>query len=176
MVAIKVTSYLILYLFLIAAAVSDLTRMKISNRLILLGLLSAIPLSLMQGGIIQIFRMIPNILFPVILLYPLFRWGVLGAGDIKLFSLIGGFYNFKELVSCIGYSFVSGALISCALLLLQERFREGICKGFSCLIRLLQGEKVDFGDLDSGRYMHFSIAILIGALLSMMHNAGGLGM
>lgn len=168
MVAIKVTNYLILYLLLIAAAVSDLTRMKISNRLIFLGLISAIPLSLMQGGVLQVFRRIPNILFPMILLYPLFRFRILGAGDIKLFSLIGGFYNFNQLLSCIGYSFVSGAVLACALLLTQKRFRDGICTGFSCLIRLLQGERVDFGNLDNGRYMHFSIPILMGAVLSLV--------
>lgn len=135
---------LIAYVLVIIAVGMDLKRMKISNRLIFIGLGIALVRRVLCEGILGVLTWGFQISFPVIVLYLLFLVGVLGAGDIKLFSLIGGLVNFKILLWCIGYSFVIAAVISLGMLLfyvIRER-RIGLHK------------------------MHFSIAILLGLVIS----------
>ena len=82
-------SELTLYTIVIMAVVQDLQSMKISNRLILAGLVLSLVFGIILGRAPQILYILGNIFFPVIVLYLLYLLGVLGAGDIKLFSVIG---------------------------------------------------------------------------------------
>ena len=90
-----------LLVILAAAVIQDFMYMKISNRLILMGVLFSLAFGFMTGGLKQIIFVLANVSFPVIVLYLLYLLGVLGAGDIKLFSIIGGFTNFRLLISCM---------------------------------------------------------------------------
>ena len=89
-----------LLVILVAAVVQDFMYMKISNRLILMGILFSLAFGFMTGGLRQVLYVLVNISFPVFVLYLFYLLGVLGAGDIKLFSIIGGFTNFKLLTGC----------------------------------------------------------------------------
>ena len=97
----QTASMLTLYMILFTAVIQDFMCMKISNRLILMGLFCSIAFGISIGGVPQIIYILWNISFPVIILYLLYVLGILGAGDIKLFSVIGGFTNFKTLTDCI---------------------------------------------------------------------------
>lgn len=109
----------ILYGFVIAAVIMDLRSGKISNRLILIGIGVALIRRLLQEGGVGLLTGALQISFPVIILYLFFLLGALGAGDIKLFSLVGGFVNFRELVACIIVAFILGAIWSFVKLLLK---------------------------------------------------------
>ena len=103
---------MIVYGFVIAAVVTDLRSGKISNRLILTGLGVALIHRLLQEGSAGLLTGVIQISLPVIILYLFFLIGALGAGDIKLFSLIGGFVTFEELNICVITAFVLGAIWS----------------------------------------------------------------
>ena len=62
--------------------------MKISNRLIVCGLIWGLVLKIWGNGYVGILYFILNITIPVVLLFLLFQMHALGAGDIKLFSLV----------------------------------------------------------------------------------------
>lgn len=99
-------------LFLIGIAViQDLHREKIPNALILFGWSTAIIYTVYEEGLRGILPLLVRITVPIILLFLLYRIRALGAGDIKLFSVIAGFLQLKELAVCIVASFVAGALI-----------------------------------------------------------------
>ena len=66
---IRVTSILTLYVLLTVAVIQDFRHMKVSNRLILVGLGLGTFFQLIQNGPIAIVRVLPNIIFPVIILY-----------------------------------------------------------------------------------------------------------
>ena len=102
----------ILYGFVTAAVIMDLRFRKISNRLILTGLCMGLIRRLLLEGSAGLSAGVIHILLPVIFLYLLFWIGVLGAGDIKLFSLIGGFVNLRELTTCVMAAFVIGGIWS----------------------------------------------------------------
>ncbi len=124
----KILIVLLLLLFL--AAVLDFYRGKIPNLLILIGC---------GYGMIRllyyrdVFKSIPGILFPVVVLYPLYKIGVIGAGDIKLFSMLGFYFTFIETTFCIFLSFVLGAMVSVVSFIRYENFLERMAYLFSYL-------------------------------------------
>ena len=84
---------IVLVLLLLLAAVWDYYRGKIPNALVLIGCGYGTIRLLLLG---EILRFIPGIVSPVIVLFPLYKIGVLGAGDIKLFSVLGFYFPFMD--------------------------------------------------------------------------------
>ena len=73
---------LVLLAILGVAVVLDYRFLRISNRLILFGIVLAICLHLAVYGLEGIVSVLWNISFPVIVLYLFYLVGALGAGDI----------------------------------------------------------------------------------------------
>ena len=57
-----------------------------------------------------------GLLVPILILGILFIFRMLGAGDIKLLSVIGSMIGPTKILNCISYSFLIGAVISAALI------------------------------------------------------------
>ncbi len=127
---------------LVLAVVEDFREMKISNRLIAFGLILGLALRIMGEGGAGIVHFLVNISIPVILLFLLFQMRALGAGDIKLFSVAGGFLTMRQLLYVMLAAFFSAALIGLGKLLYQKK-AAGIFRHQRTLI-------------------HFSTSILIG--------------
>jgi len=154
---------IVAYVLLLIAVGMDVRSMRISNRLILIGLAYSLIQRFICDGMGGFLTGLILISLPVILLYLLFLAGALGAGDIKLFSLIGGFINLKELMWCIGFAFLFGAMFSLMKMLYLNTFfssMENVSRYVKCI---LQGERQKYQpkSLKDGR-IHFSIAILCG--------------
>ncbi len=107
-------------LLLITAVAMDVRKGRISNRLICLGTISGILIRIWESGIEGLILSVIQIFIPVIVLFLLFLMRALGAGDIKLFSLIGSIWNLKVLCSCMFFSFLAGAVMSLAKLLYHK--------------------------------------------------------
>ena len=78
---------------LTAAAASDIRTEKIDNRWILAGIAAGAVLSLAGAWPLGFSRMAAGMLLSAALLLPVFLIQGLGAGDIKLFMLIGWYYG-----------------------------------------------------------------------------------
>ena len=109
--------YLTLLGLLCFAVYTDMTRTKISNRLIVSGLILALIFRIAEEGGSGALVYMMNISIPVIFLYVLFQLHALGAGDIKLFSMIGAFISTQELVWVVAASFIIGAVLGLLKLL-----------------------------------------------------------
>lgn len=117
-------------MWLAAACFFDYRRDKIPNALIGLGMLTGI---LYQG---YLFRAVPLqfitavglLLFHtaiiIVVFYPLFKLGMLGAGDVKLFCLLACFLQGRECVVCIVGSLLIAAFVGTGKLLVQENLAE----------------------------------------------------
>lgn len=136
---------MILLGLLSCAVYTDMTSAKISNRLIVSGLIMGFLYQIFWNGESGILCFAVNIVVPVILLYLLFQMHVLGAGDIKLFSMLGAFLSIEELLKLIVLSFLAGAVM-------------GICK----LTYLFVFQRKKPGKLTQ---IHFSPAIFIAYIL-----------
>jgi len=93
----------------------------------------------------------------------LFLAGALGAGDIKLFSLIGGFVNWKELMWCIVFAFIFAAVFSVVKMLYYRTFFLSIKNGLWYFYGLFKGDRGSYlSKLGEKGQIRFSIAILLG--------------
>ena len=104
-------AYLILLGLLACAVYTDMTQTRISNRLIVLGLMIGLFFRIKTEGSVGFLFYTVNIFIPVILLYLLFQMRALGAGDIKLFSMIGAFISTEQLLKLMGLAFFVGAML-----------------------------------------------------------------
>lgn len=137
--------YLVLLGFLFCAVYTDMTQTRISNRLIVLGLFIGFLFRIYMEGSVGVLSYTTNIFIPVILLYLLFQVRALGAGDIKLFSMLGAFISTEQLLKLIVLAFGVGALLGIFKIIYQFIFL-----------------KFELGKLTQ---IHFSPAILIAYIL-----------
>lgn len=162
--ALLIASNLTLYLLLTVAVFQDFKTFKISNRLILIGLVLGLGFRLIRGGPVGVLHGIPTILFPIFILYLFYLMGVLGAGDIKLFSLIGGFINLKELTGCMMWAFMIGAIISLGKMLKDRTLFNRLFLGKMYFKGIANGEVTAYPYKTKESLIHFSLSILIGLL------------
>ena len=113
------------------AVLLDLYCDRISNFTILMGfvgVLFKLVLEIVKNGfdLQHILFVFAGCLLPLVCLFPLFYFHMMGAGDIKLLMVAGGFIGIKVIPYCIFLSFVIGAVISLYKMikyhLFQERF------------------------------------------------------
>lgn len=108
-----------------AAAAMDLYSMRISNGWILFSLGAGLWFCLSGSGPgLPVY--FAGAVLPLALLGWLFRFRMLGSGDIKLFCALGGIMGPEAVLYCIGFSFLTGAAISLALLISCGGFTERI--------------------------------------------------
>lgn len=150
--------------FLMAAVRMDLEKQKIRNAWILLGITAGIILWLPSVSAESCKDLLAGLALPVVICWIPFLMHALGAGDIKLFSVIGCLYGGKDAVSCIGYSFLTAAGISLILLIRSRQLRTSLTSCFLYFHQILRERKVMPypGCEIPDHLMHFSVAILIG--------------
>lgn len=109
-----------------AAIYEDIKSYAIPNPLILTGWISGFLLQMMANGIQGIGYWCLGSIIPIIITYVLFYFKMLGAGDIKLLSVIGGMCGIGFLKSVLFISLFVGAVLSLMQMLrwkqLQIRF------------------------------------------------------
>ena len=145
--------YLIVLLLLLIAVYTDMTKTIVSNRLIVVGLFLGLLFRVFGEGRAGILVYIVNISIPVILLYLLFCLHALGAGDIKLFSMIGVFISTEQLLQIMVRAFITGAVMGVMKLVYRRLFSGYVC-----------------GKLTK---IHFSPAILIAYVFSIWRYVNG---
>ncbi len=140
----------ILILFILAVAVYfDLKTFKIPNKLTYGGCLLGFTYSLATEGFYGLLISLVWFLVPVAILFLLFCFRFLGAGDIKLYSVIGSFI-FSDVLQVIIWSMILGALYGLLLIIIQ-------------IFRKIQKKEIDFFRTK----VHFSVPILVGVIVFM---------
>ena len=107
-----------------------------------------------------------------LLLYPLFKIGTLGAGDIKVLIMTGSFLAVKEFIAVLLTIFIVAAAMSVVKLLVERNGRERLI----CLLSYasavaksrrweLYGEDRQDNEAYHSNKIHFTIAVLLGTAL-----------
>ncbi|MCU6761891.1 Flp pilus assembly protein%2C protease CpaA [uncultured Roseburia sp.] len=159
---------LLLQLIISGAVIMDCRKGRIKNWLIAAGLLAGIMIQILEREI-QPARLLAGVLFPVLCCSGLFIIRALGAGDIKLFMVIGVFQEFKYLVTCIVFSFAAGAVISFSRLLINKNLFESLWGFYRYIQQTITTGKIKYypGRDNKKQQIHFSIAVLSGFLMTM---------
>ncbi|BBF44554.1 hypothetical protein lbkm_3267 [Lachnospiraceae bacterium KM106-2] len=116
-----------------------------------------------------IFNSFLGMIIPILILYPLFLMKVLGAGDIKVFSVIGISLGWFIAFESILVSFLVGAVIALFLLFYHKVFFTRINYVFSYLSQIIYTHKLipyHVSERDGHKYtMHFTLAIGISLII-----------
>ena len=109
-------------LLLLLSALADLKTDRIPNGFILLGMITGIAGGVLSGrGLSDI---LASMLPAFLLMYPLYMIGALGAGDVKLFVMIGSFQRVGDFFPILAGAFVIGAGFSLVKLAVEKNGRE----------------------------------------------------
>ena len=147
------------------AALMDIQRAKVDNGWLLFCVLVSLFTRIWKMDVSSLGSWICGLLVPILILGTIFR--MLGAGDIKLLSVIGSMIGPTKILNCIFYSFLIGAVISAALM---------ISSGIVCqrILYLLHYISVYFKTGKREPYyksgmplenFHFTVPIFLSALL-----------
>lgn len=154
-------------LFVISiAAVYDIKTWEIPNTLIVIGIAAGSLVSIMTEGFSDgLKNSVFGIVVPVALLFILFILKLMGAGDIKLFSVAGAFVGisiFKVLL----YAFISGGIIS--ILYIVKKIFLSVTRRVTLTDDFAEEIVKTNGTYKYKNRIHFSVAILAGVLYYMV--------
>lgn len=114
----------ILCTFLVTACYYDYRRGRIPNWLVAFLLVFGIAESFVDGGALALTGFLISALLVVLALYPFFKLGVLGAGDVKLLGFCAGYFPTDKILLFLFFSLLVAAIISLIRLLKEHDFKE----------------------------------------------------
>lgn len=98
-------------------AATDLWCGKVFNAVTAAGLLLGLGASVQRAGATGILEALCAIAFTILVLFPFYRAGGIGAGDIKLLAAVSAFLPSEAYLRCFAAAFAIGAVIGIARLL-----------------------------------------------------------
>lgn len=118
------------------------------------------------------------ILISFCILYPIYRIGGIGAGDVKLLLMTGSFVSADKQFHIVIFSFIIGALLSVEKMISEDNFKERMQYLFSYLMDVLRtgqwklyGENLNTG---SNKYKSNKIHFALPVCFSVMLGLGGI--
>lgn len=159
----------LLILILLIGLFWDLFTYKIPNKLILWGIFLGGIFLVKEQGILGFPALLIRCILPSCILIVPYAIGAFGAGDIKLFSVIGVFIGLVPTLKCMVYAFCIGAIISITILLYYKSLFKRLENFLKFLFTVIHtGKLIPYYDVKKDGYkytMHFSLAILLGVCL-----------
>lgn len=150
-----------------AATVMDISSQKVSNTLIYAVWIT--------GGVWQWWSLgwqgsllcMAGWALPIVFLYPLFCLRMLGPGDIKLLSALGGIMGPVSIGKCILLSFVFGGILSMGLLIICGNLTSRLRYFAEYSHTIINEKKVQNYYLPGNRpeNLHFTVAVFMGIIL-----------
>ena len=105
--------------FLLLAVHQDLTRMRIPNWLTLPGLLLALCLGGLAGGLEGLLHAACGAAVALAILLPPFAFRAIGAGDVKACMVLGALWGPAVFLPAFGWMIAAGGLLALALLAIR---------------------------------------------------------
>lgn len=155
---------------LVVAAIVDIFWLRIPNLCITIGMCLGVGYQLWMGEASQLGFTALRITMVFLLLYPFYLCKGLGAGDIKLFMMIGCYLNTQEYVSCLMMTmFLAGA---CAIvkMICFAQGRERLCYLISfCRKAVLTGtiDTYEVDKKDTRKIIRLSVPAVCSVLMLM---------
>jgi prepilin peptidase CpaA len=156
------------------AVVSDLLHHRIPNMLVLVGLALGLIGQMYSGGVSGLGDSLLGILICFALFLPMYAFGGMAAGDVKLMAMVGSFLPFQFALWAAMFSLIAGGVCGLLIVLVRGQLRQTL--GRYWLILRVHAYLAPTSDEVAGKPFPYSIAILIGTLNSVYWQvAGGFG-
>ncbi len=144
----------------------DLHERKIPNPLIVAGMILGAAWQWSAKGPPGMVDFLAGAIAPLLALGILHYFRMLGAGDIKLLMVLGGFLDFAGSLKCIGVSFLIAAVFSVAVLF-KHRI---LVRRLNYFVQYLHNYRKNkmwapyIGGQEDAAYLHFSIPVALGGI------------
>ncbi len=156
----------------VAAVLCDLGRERIPNGIVAAGLICGLLYQLFENGPAGAIFCFGGAALPVLVFGVLCYFRMIGAGDVKLLCMAGGFLGPLGCLSCIAWSILSGGLISLAIMIYRHNLVRRIsffCAYVSRYSRERQWRSY-IGEAGEDAKFCFSVPILLGILCQIGGN------
>ena len=110
--------------FLCCACYHDYRYRKIPNLLVVIILIGGFGVKLYHRDFRGLGAVACVVAVTILLLYPFFRWGALGAGDVKLLGVCAGYLSCDKVLYFIFFSLLIAAVISIVYLMIKRDVKE----------------------------------------------------
>lgn len=110
---------LIVAVLLLAAAIEDAVRLRISNLIVLLVLVAAVVAVVIAGPELELWKNLVVFLGLLAIGTPMFAAGKLGGGDVKLLAAVGLWFDFAGALWMILAVVLAGGLLALVVLMLR---------------------------------------------------------
>ena len=149
------------------AAFMDLRQGKVKNGWILFAWSTGVIYQMLTQGWIGIWQFLYSSMIPMLLLFPLFCFRMLGPGDIKLLSALGGIMGLGPIFHCIFISFFLGGIISLGILLSSGTLYFRLRHFAAYTHNILKTKQITpyYEPGSQPENIHFTIPILLGVIL-----------
>lgn len=150
---------------LVIAAAFDIQYMKIPNFLILISLSAGCQTLISIEGARGILVFFLRMFAPIFILYLLFLMNALGAGDIKLFSVVSVFLPGKATLFIVILSFFYGALLALLKMLYSKELFPRLFNFWLYFTKIRTERRLySYRTFETkNSYLHFSIYIMLAA-------------
>lgn len=159
--------HIVLLLCLVMAAVlSDLKSGKIPNGVIAAGLLCGLMYQLSEKGFTGFILYCGGIFLPILIFGFFYYFRMIGAGDIKLLCMAGGFFGPSGSFDCVMWAILLGGAISFGIMMYHHNISERLLF-FSKYISHYSEEKQwkpYLSTVGEKAKFSFSVPILLGIL------------
>lgn len=156
---------------LLAAVFSDLKNRKIPNALIVGGMITGSAYQWSANGPPGMADFCSGALMPLVLLGVLHYFRMLGAGDLKLLIMAGGFLGIAGSMACIVLSFLIAGVIAAGKLL-RHRILGRRLRYFAEYLRNYHnsGKWVPYiTGKEKEEGIHFSVAVLLAVMILLIY-------
>lgn len=163
-----------IYLFvLVLATLWDVNTGKVPNKLFVFGVIICQAYLLMQGSVeAASLALIYGILI-MLVMFPIFAIGGIGAGDIKLMMLLPTCFSIKESVKVIFLSMILGAVIGIVRLMVFRISKDCIIRVIEYFLKIIHQKEIliynQMSEIKSGclgkNQIHFTIPLLVSVVI-----------
>lgn len=155
------------------ATIKDVKMYQVPNTIIAIGLISGLISNLIDYGMEGITVWCFGVMTPLILLIMFFALRMIGAGDVKLFMVIGGFIGSILVLKSIFIAFILGAIMSVIKLYKSYNFYIRINYLKEYLFNIIKTKKFEeYYNLKKDGYQSvipFTVAITGGVFLTILN-------
>ena len=131
-----------LILILILASLMDLQWYKVSNGLIVPALVTGLISRVYTQGIFGTVPWLMGVILPMILCSVLYLIRALGASDVKLFSVIGSFVTWQQLLAIMAGAVAAGAVMALGKMWMRRNMSYRFRYFFMYLYGCIQAKKL----------------------------------
>jgi prepilin peptidase CpaA len=164
--------YILIILLLTISLYTDTKAYKIKNNVIVLFLLTGLIINYVYLGVNGIQIWFIGFIVPFIVLFILFVVRMIGAGDIKLISAIGGILGIEFLINASIYIITVAAIIAIIKMIRHKQFRSRLVYFYNYVLDIIVTKKVgsycELKSEDKRYILRLSYAISGGTIIQIL--------